>query len=552
LSFTKEDQRSPESSRQNGAGTTGTGRVRSQSGLRYRPIIALGHGGMADVLLSVGSGPSRFHKLVVLKTMRKELVGDPELREMFLAEARLSARLNHANVVQVFEVVDTALPCIIMEYLEGQPMSALLHVGGERFTTPHALRVISDALAGLHYSHELRDYDGTPLDIVHRDVSPQNIFITYDGVVKVLDFGIAKAADVSPNTRTGIIKGKLNYMPREQLLGEKVDRRADVYAVGGMLWQAASGVKPWRDKSEGEVMRALIDGAIPRPSVHRPVDPKLEEIVMKALAPNPADRYATAQDLRLAIDQYLAEAYPASSIHEVGELVSRLFNDEREARKEQIRAALSAPLSEPPPPIPEGLEAIVSDGSASRSGALPVAPRRQMTWALVIAASVAAIAVLGVIVLLMGRNAHLYDALMRSGSAAAPTQIQVRLAATPLAAAFDIDGKPLAGNPAALLLPSDGNEHEVRATLAGYEPVVKRMRFDRDFSLEISLQPVPETVASAVALPADSASSQSTKDHAGGHKTIHTTTGGTRKPTPNCEQPFYYENGIKVYKPECI
>ncbi|HMA96320.1 MAG TPA: serine/threonine-protein kinase, partial [Polyangiaceae bacterium] len=291
--------------------------VQGQSGLRYRPIIALGHGGMADVLLSVGRGPSGFNKLVVLKTMRKELVGDDELRQMFLAEARLSARLNHANVVQVYEVVDTALPCIIMEYLEGQPMSAVLHEAGERFTLPLQLKVISETLAGLHYSHELKDYDGTPLNIVHRDVSPQNVFITYDGVVKVLDFGIAKASDATGHTRTGVIKGKITYMPREQLLSEQIDRRADVYAVGCMLWHAAAGEKLWNGLQEGDVMRALIDGHIPRPSTVRPVDPPLEAIIMKALAPDAEGRYNTAEECRLAVDLYLAETSPKTTMREV-------------------------------------------------------------------------------------------------------------------------------------------------------------------------------------------------------------------------------------------
>jgi serine/threonine-protein kinase len=303
---------------------------------------------MADVFLAVGRGPSGFNKLVVLKTLRKEFVADVDLRQMFLAEARLSARLNNANVVQIYEVLDTELPCIVMEYLEGQPLSSVLQDAGERFTSSMMLKVLSEALLGLHYSHELKDYDGGPLDIVHRDVSPQNIFITYDGVVKVLDFGIAKESNRTIQTRTGVIKGKLAYMPREQLLNESLDRRADIYAVGCMLWYAAAGAKLWSDMSDGDIICALIEGSIPKPSQVRPVDPALEQIVMHALAPNPQDRYPTAWALRVAIDEYLAESSPKTNVREVGELMSEVFSDQNEARKREIQAALQRPDSELP------------------------------------------------------------------------------------------------------------------------------------------------------------------------------------------------------------
>ena len=367
------------------------------SGLRFRPIIALGHGGMADVLLSVGRGPGGFHKLVVLKTMRKELVSDKDLREMFLAEARLSARLNHANVVQVYEVADTAMPCIIMEYLEGQPMSMLQREAGDAFTLPLQLKVISEALTGLHYSHELKNYDGTPLNIVHRDVSPQNVFITYDGVVKVLDFGIAKASDANNQTRTGVIKGKITYMPREQLLNENVDRRADIYAVGCMLWHAAAGQKLWVDTQDGEVMRALIEGTTPLPSEKRPVDSTLEAIVMKALAPDPNNRYLTALELRREVDAYLATSSPATTMREVGELISRTFAEQYEARKRQIHIAITSPHSEAPPPIPEGLEPIIGSAVGSAASPLRIEPKRQLVWSVVAAVAAAVVAVVGMV-----------------------------------------------------------------------------------------------------------------------------------------------------------
>ena len=532
----------------------------NRSGLRYRPIIALGQGGMAEVLLSVGSGPGGFHKLVVLKTMRKELVADADMREMFLAEARLSARLNHANVVQVYEVVDTALPCIVMEYLEGQAMSALQRTAGEAFTLALQLKVISETLSGLHYSHELKDYDGTPLNIVHRDISPQNIFITYDGVVKVLDFGIAKASDATNQTRTGVIKGKITYMPREQLLNENVDRRADIYAVGCMLWHAAAGTKLWADIPEGEVMRALIEGKIPKPSDKRPVAPQLEAIVMKALAPDANLRYSTALELRAAVDEFMAANSPGASLHEVGALMSKMFSDQQEARKKQIHLALTAPYSEPPPVVPEGLESIIRSSTGNSANYLRDEPRRQMVWVVVAAVAAAVLAVLGMVTFFAWRGSR---AEQGATPAVAPSaQIQVRLAVTPPGAMLAVDGHLVSGNPAVVTVPGDLRDHEIRATLPGHEPYLRIVRFERDLSLDIMLQPTTASaIGSGSAVPSEpTAAGKSVTSSASRSATRVTSARIVQQPVvpgkkavrPECAPPFYFDHGIKVYKPGCL
>ncbi len=367
----------------------------SLAGLRYRPIVTLGQGGMADVLLSVGKGPGGFNKLVVLKAIRAELVGDSEMRQLFLAEARLSAQLNNANVVQVYEVIDAARPCIVMEYLDGQPLSRLLTEAGDQFTLPLQLKVISDVLAGLHYSHELKDLDGTPLNIVHRDVSPQNVFVTYDGVVKILDFGIAQTSISMGHTRTGVIKGKIAYMPREQLLNDALDRRADIYAVGCMLWQAASGVRLWSWATEGDVMRALIDGTIPRPSEYREVDPKLEQIVMKALAANPDDRFPTALALRESLDDYLTTSGAQVTTRDVGDLVCAIFAEQREERQREIQAAHRTRSSIPPSSATEGLESIIQSSPADAKSRTN---KSRWVWGTIIALTVIALVVTAALV----------------------------------------------------------------------------------------------------------------------------------------------------------
>jgi eukaryotic-like serine/threonine-protein kinase len=207
---------------------------------RYQLITKLGHGGMARVLLMVARGRSGVSKLLVVKELLAEIKEDPEFLAMFLDEARLAARLNHPNVVQTYEVSeDGPTPVIVMEYLEGQSLAAVLNrIGRAQMPLQLHLHILLQALTGLHYAHELRDFDGTPLGVVHRDVSPQNIFVTYEGQVKLVDFGIAKASSSSGRTRTGVFKGKVAYASPEQTASSTVDRRSDVFAVGVMRWRS--------------------------------------------------------------------------------------------------------------------------------------------------------------------------------------------------------------------------------------------------------------------------------------------------------------------------
>src|SRR5580698_5191926 len=231
---------------------------------KYRLIAEIGRGGMADVFLAVAQGPAGFNKLVVIKRARLELEQDPDFLSMFLDEARLAARLNHPNVVQTHEVGQEGDRYFIaMEYLDGQPLNRIRARAGASFATDMQVRVLTDTLAGLHHAHELCDFDGTALGVVHRDATPQNVFVTYDGQVKVVDFGIAKAIDSSSETRTGTVKGKVTYMAPEQAKGERVDCRADIFAVGVMLWEGIAGRRMWKGVPELTVVHELIGGKVP-------------------------------------------------------------------------------------------------------------------------------------------------------------------------------------------------------------------------------------------------------------------------------------------------
>ena len=276
---------------------------------KYRFIAALGSGGMAVVHLAVVHGPSGFNKLVVLKQIHPEYSEDPEILGMFLDEARLAARLSHPNVVQTNEVGhEGERHFMAMEYLDGQPLSRVLRRLQRHGGLPLVmhLQVIADTLGGLHHAHELADYDGSPLGVVHRDVNPQNVFVTYDGAVKVVDFGIAKARNAVTHTRDGMVRGKVAYMAPEQVLNDRVDRRADIFAAGVMLWEAATGARPWKGVAEPTMMKALLAGEFPAarglaPEIAEP----LEAMIRKALSLDRRDRYATAAELQGAIEAYL-------------------------------------------------------------------------------------------------------------------------------------------------------------------------------------------------------------------------------------------------------
>ncbi len=213
---------------------------------KYRLIAELGHGGMSDVFLAVSKGMGGFHKLLVIKQLRPNLAEDEEFLSMFLDEARLAARLSHRNVVATYEVgEDGGRYYIAMEYLEGQALKRIIHRAKTRFGLDMHLQVVLDVLKGLHHAHDLCDYDATPLGVVHRDVSPHNIFVTYAGDVKVVDFGVAKALDSSTETSAGVMKGKLAYMSPEQARSGDVDRRADIFSVGVLLWEGVTGQRMW-------------------------------------------------------------------------------------------------------------------------------------------------------------------------------------------------------------------------------------------------------------------------------------------------------------------
>ncbi|MDP9003095.1 MAG: serine/threonine protein kinase [Myxococcota bacterium] len=315
---------------------------------RYRLIAELGQGGMATVYLAVAMGTSGFRKLAVVKLLRPEIAVDDEFVQMFLDEARLSARLNHPNIVHTYDVgVDEVGHLIAMEYLDGVSLHAAtskLAKNGGPLTFPMQAKILLEVIEGLRYAHELKDYDGRSLEIVHRDVTPHNIFITFDGQVKLLDFGIAKAATSSVRTATGVIKGKLTYMAPEQARGEPVDARADLYAVGVMLWEAVTGRRRWpTGLSQPALFTRLAAGEPPESpnaaSFGYPAG--IDDVILRSLATKPEGRFQTAVELRDALEPLLRDL-PQVSMRDLGTMLSTAFaegrNRLRDIVEEQFRA----------------------------------------------------------------------------------------------------------------------------------------------------------------------------------------------------------------------
>jgi serine/threonine-protein kinase len=518
--------------------------------MQYTRLMPLGSGGMATVHLALATGPGGFNRLVVVKAIREELLSLPEARAMFLEEARLCARLNHPNVVQVSEVVDSpAGVMIVMEYLDGRPLSATLQIG-DAFTLPMRLRVVCEILAGLHYVHELRDFEGEPLGLVHRDVSPQNVFATFDGRVKLLDFGIAKTT-VSEHTKTGIVKGKLTYMPAEQLRGHTVDRRSDIYSVGCILWEAVAGCRLWQKRADKDIMQSVLRGDLPKLSAYVEVDPRLEAIVTRATALQPDARYATADEMRLAIEELLQTIAPVSP-RDIGELMSTEFAEAKKRRHAEI-AQLIAAL-----PGGGGTEdsATVFQASVTTSQQAQSAQHsssRTWLWGASALALTAAV--------LVGVYAWRSAPASESSAAARPAASQVALSVSVVPnnaqVAIDDGVKSIGG---ASIRGSLNTDHVVRVELDGYSRAERRVTLTSDTSMTIELTPLPaaSTAGAETSTPVETTESSRRSSRPARTTRFKASGPNASKATPapagaaNCSPPYYFVGGIKTFKPECI
>jgi serine/threonine-protein kinase len=285
---------------------------------RYELLGELATGGMATVYLGRQHGPFGFTRTVAIKSMHPQFAKDDAFRAMFLDEASLTARIKHPNVIPTLDVVFAANKLLlVMEFVDGASMSTLLKSAREKMqplSPAVCVALVHDMLSGLHAAHELVDDDGNPLGVVHRDVSPHNVHVGTDGLARVLDFGIAKAAGRRHHTRTGEVKGKLAYMAPEQLFGEHVDRRADIYAAGVTIWEALAGRRLFDAKNEGALVLQVTEGRIEPPSFYadEQIPEALDRVILKALAKSPDERWSTAEEMARALGEALGPASRAA------------------------------------------------------------------------------------------------------------------------------------------------------------------------------------------------------------------------------------------------
>jgi hypothetical protein len=310
---------------------------------KYQLLRRLATGGMAELFLARAAAMHGFEKLVVLKRILPQHAENDDFIKMFLAEARLAATLHHPNVVQVYDIGEDAGHCFFtMEWVQGQDLRRIVRAARKAevpIPLEHILHIITGVAAGLDYAHDKAGLDGVPLGIVHRDVSPSNVLVTYDGAVKLVDFGIAKAAAFQSNTIAGTLKGKIPYMSPEQCRGEAVDRRSDIFSIGTLLWELTTGTRLFAGDNEIAIINRVAQGDVPLPTTVRPEYPvELEAIVMRALHADPEQRYQTAVELQLDLEDFARDARLPVSPARMAMFMRELFAEEMQLTAAQVQA----------------------------------------------------------------------------------------------------------------------------------------------------------------------------------------------------------------------
>lgn len=474
---------------------------------KYQVIRRLAIGGMGEIFLARQRGVAGFDRLVILKSLLPELAEQPGLVEEFLDEARIAATLNHPHVVSIFEVGEWAgVYFIAMEYIRGENLGRLLQIAQhDQVDVPIAVavRILHDAALGLDHAHQATDTDGRPLGIVHRDVSLQNIMVRDDGVTKVVDFGIARAANRANRTRTGLVKGKLTYMSPEQAADRPLDRRSDQFSLGVVAWEVVTQQRLFKADNELVTLRKLLTEPIPAPSSINPrCPPELDAIVGRMLEREPERRYSScgevARELAQVLDRLGGTSSGAEGQREVATFVQRLLGERLAEATKDLTPTAHSPFSALLGLT--GLRGDMSDASLDPTRRTMRPGRRRLALALLATVLVAGLA--AVWSSAAGRSSlerlfSLFGAERREVATVSPPPSQAPAEATeldirePKGARVFIDGV-LWNEPVPTVVRGLApGVHEVRLELDGHSPLVRRVSVEIGAPTLLREAPVP-------------------------------------------------------------
>ncbi|WP_224245762.1 protein kinase domain-containing protein [Hyalangium gracile] len=451
---------------------------------RYHLLSRLAIGGMAEIWLARQLGPQGFEKFIVIKRILDGLGTDPEFVKMFLDEARIAAQLNHPHIVQIFDLGEEAGAFYIaMEYLPGEDVSTVARVGlrqGKPLPIPYAVRIIADVAEGLAYAHAKKGPDGALLGIVHRDVSPQNLLITYDGVVKVVDFGIAKAANRESQTLAGQVKGKTSYMSPEQARGQTLDGRSDIFSLGIILFELVTRRRLFQFPEPLAALQAVAsDDPIPLAHERNPDVPEpLSRIIEKALARDRDQRYPTARHFQSALEDWLRTQPDAPGSAELASYMSEVFGSRIQERTRLLEAARSGDFtpSSARRVLRKPTTESMPEGGVPEEKTQQGQPARGLPRSLLAAAAVLVLALAaGVIYALRPAPVEsvVQGATPPAPSLPAPPVLTIET--DPPGAALRVNGKDVGRSPVTLDTLALG-EHTVTATLEGRKSAERQVK----------------------------------------------------------------------------
>jgi serine/threonine-protein kinase len=483
----------------------------------YQLLLPIGEGGMGRVWVARERQSGPFPRWVAIKTALAEASSNRQFWTVLLDEAHIASRIRHPNVCAIHAVeTERSVVYLVMDWSDGGSLREVLDAAkGGKIPMHLATRIVASVCAGLHAAHELEDDDGTPLGVVHRDVSPQNILFSTSGQTKVTDFGVAKArGQLHEPTRTGELKGKLSYMAPEQVMLKDVDRRADVFALGCVLFEATVGKRPFHGNDALATLYSLLEQPLVPPSAIDPnYPPDLEAIVLKSLARDPADRFQTAEEFGYALEAWMTSSRAIVTESQVAALLRETLGDRIKKRtlelQEMVRKVDSGELEAESVSTASGTgtgrtAVEVSTASVVMAAENSSARKRR---ALLIGVGVALAAAGGLALLLRGQHgsaevpsaqasttstpsaSNSVSTLASTGATTAAPEITIAFNSKPDQIALSIDDGPERSTPFVLRVPADHKAHAVRASAHGYRDRQLSVAFDRDQQIAVTLEP---------------------------------------------------------------